>query len=181
MSEEWKDIEGYEGYQVSNMGRVRSKALIKIIHRYGQDIPVCYKGRILKQFAHSNGYYFVRLTAYKKNISVHREVAKAFVPGYFDGAQVNHKDENKQNNRWDNLEWVTAKENINYGTHNEKCLEWQENNRGVRVNQYTLNGEFVATHASIAKAAKSVGVHRKTIRSILNTSYTSRGYRFKTI
>ncbi len=43
MSEVWKDIEDCEGrYQVSNMGRLRSKSLVKVIHRYGHDIPICY-------------------------------------------------------------------------------------------------------------------------------------------
>ena len=46
-----------------------------------------------------------------KMVLVHRLVAKAFVPGYFEGAQVNHKDGNKGNNAWWNLEWVTARQN----------------------------------------------------------------------
>ena len=179
MTELWKDIEGYDGlYQVSNLGRVRSMDCIKVVHRYGQDILVHYKGKIRKQFVSKRGYMFIPMPNH--HLSVHREVAKAFVPGYFDGAQVNHKDENKLNNIWTNLEWVTCKDNINYGTHNEKCLVWNEENKGVKVDQYTLDGKLVATHPSISKAAKAVGVTRKTISDILNTNYISRGFRFKT-
>ena len=48
------------------------------------------------------------------NKSVHSLVANAFVPGKFEGAEINHKDTNKENNCWDNLEWVTRKENQYY-------------------------------------------------------------------
>lgn len=47
----------------------------------------------------------------RKKLTVHRLVAKAFVPGYFDGATVNHRDGDKTNNRADNLEWLTLAEN----------------------------------------------------------------------
>ena len=64
------------------------------------------------------GYLSVQLYSEKtkkKHFSVHRLVALAFVNGYFEGAVVNHKNENKLDNRAENLEWITTRENILYG------------------------------------------------------------------
>lgn len=102
----WKDIKGYEGlYQASNLGRVKS------FHTNFNS-----KG-YLKPRLSKDGYYSV--TLYKngksKQFKVHRLVAEAFVPNSDNLPQVNHKDENKLNNNVDNLEWCTAKYNINYG------------------------------------------------------------------
>lgn len=107
MSEQeiWKDIEGCEGrYQVSNMGRVRSR---------------CKKGEWrLRAFDYNRfGYAAVHFQFGGKSFRkyVHRLVADAFVPGYKEGLFVNHINENKQDNRACNLEWVTTKYNNNYG------------------------------------------------------------------
>lgn len=107
MNEIWKDIKEYEGlYQVSNLGRVK---------RVETD-------RILKGQNNSTGYLRVRL--YKNNIAynmrVHRLVAEAFIPNPDNKPQVNHIDEDKTNNSLANLEWMTAKENNNHGTRNER-------------------------------------------------------------
>lgn len=114
MKEIWKDIDGYEGlYQVSNLGRIKS--LPK------QDGFHFLKEKIKTLFLKRNGYLMVSLSIKgigKQNL-VHRIVAKAFIPNPENLPQVNHKDENKLNNRVDNLEWCTAKYNMNYGT----CLE----------------------------------------------------------
>ena len=111
MTEIWKDIEGHEGvHQVSNLGNIRSIDHIDKNHRH------C-KGKILKPRLIRRGYLQVTFRSYKP-LYVHRAVAMAFVPGYFDGAQVNHKDENKTNNNAENLEWCTRKYNANYGTRN---------------------------------------------------------------
>lgn len=101
----WKDITGYEGlYQVSNLGRVKSLK---------ND-----KEKILKPAISSKGYLFVNLYKQQKttHYKVHRIVAKAFIPNPNNLPQVNHKDEDKTNNCVINLEWCTAKYNINYGT-----------------------------------------------------------------
>ena len=86
---------------------------------------VCEDGRIysllsnkyLKQSKNNSGYMTVEL--FNKNGSkrllVHRVVAMAYIPNPFGFPQVNHKDENKLNNCVENLEWCTAKYNMNYG------------------------------------------------------------------
>ena len=110
MEEIWKDIDGYEGkYQVSDLGRVRSMPRVALDTK-GRRQQV--KGIILKP-NDRKGYDSVRLRDNGRYdvFSVHRLVGMAFVPGYFDGAVINHKDENPKNNRADNLEWVTISEN----------------------------------------------------------------------
>ena len=119
MKELWKDIEGYEGlYQVSSLGAIRS------LDRYrnrpsksGNMYIQRYKGKVLKQTL-NDGYFTIYLhkDGVNKFYSVHRLVAKAFIPNPNNLPQVNHKDENKQNNCVENLEWCTAKYNVNYGT-----------------------------------------------------------------
>lgn len=140
----WKDIAGYEGlYQVSNFGRVKSI-------RFGKE-------RILKPFKTGKGYLQVCL--YKNNkrkkYYVHRLVAQTFleIPEYLKQyigtvyLHINHKDENRQDNFVNNIEWCDAKYNINYGTRTEK--------QSKTVVQYTLDGRFVREWASIAECGRN--------------------------
>lgn len=109
--EVWKEIVEAPDYEVSNFGEIRSK-------KYGDK-------RIIKQSIKKTGYKEVGL-CYKPNkrrwFLVHRLVLTAFNPiENMDIMEVNHKDENKQNNNLENLEWATSKENCNYGSRNIKC------------------------------------------------------------
>ena len=102
--EEWRAIEPYTNYIVSSKGRVKNTLT----------------NQFLKPQNSSGGYHHVALydSQHKvKIITIHRLVAKAFIPNPNNLPQVNHIDECKTNNCVDNLEWVTAKENINHGTH----------------------------------------------------------------
>ena len=116
MKEIWKDINGYEGlYQVSNLGRVRS------LNRYVNSAiknnnKVIRKGKILKFNSNWNNYLQVNLSkcGKEKMFAVHRLVALTFIPNPNNLSQVNHIDGNKFNNSVNNLEWCTAKENINH-------------------------------------------------------------------
>lgn len=123
MIEIWKDIKGYEKmYQVSNLGRVRS---LDRFDGAGHFI----KGQIIKGVTGQEGrYQQVGLSkkGKKKRLYVHRLVAYAFCPNPYNKPLVNHIDENKQNNRYDNLEWVTNKENCNHGTAIERAIEPQK-------------------------------------------------------
>lgn len=108
MEEIWIDISGYEGkYQVSNLGRVRS-----LIYKNNANGKIYKREKLLKQFYDRNGYLRVDLKMGKrKNAQVHRLVALAFIPNPLEKPQVNHKDKDKENNKVDNLEWVTNQEN----------------------------------------------------------------------
>lgn len=146
--EKWKEINGYEGlYQVSNLGRIKS--LTKTV--------TCGKGttiieeKILK-FRNCDGYNRVHLMKDKKetNIYVHRLVAQAFIPNNNNYPIVNHKDEDKTNNKVENLEWCTYKYNVNYGTANKR--------RGEKFKGHEVKKE---TRNKISKAL--MGIKRENI------------------
>lgn len=85
---------------------------------------------------------------------VHRLVALAFIPNPNNYPCVNHKDENKSNPLPDNLEWCDIKYNTNYGTSRLRYAM----SRGSKVEQYTIDGDFVAEYYSMGAAATAIGV-----------------------
>lgn len=102
-TEQWKTIKEFPNYQVSNMGNVRNSKT----------------GQVLKPLSSGNkNYYRVWLyaTGKKQMVSIHRLVINYFVDNKYPMLMpyVNHIDENKHNNRADNLEWCTAKYNYNW-------------------------------------------------------------------
>lgn len=161
----WKPISGYEGlYEVSSCGRVKSVER-DFVDSIGRKYTV--KERILKG-APCGGYFIVTLRDNKgkrKNPRIHRLVAEAFIPNPDNKPQVNHKDEIKTNNHVENLEWVSAKENCNYGTRNERMAKA----KGKPVAQYTEDGEFVKVWQSICEAECQLG--------LCHISEVVRGYR----
>ena len=107
MQEIWKDISGFEGvYEISSYGRVRSVKSGKILST--------------SKCGGCRGYLSVCLSKNGKRYGklVHRLVAEAFIPVVEGLSEVNHKDEDKTNNRVENLEWCDHKYNMNYGTRN---------------------------------------------------------------
>lgn len=120
--EEWRDIKGFEGlYQVSNLGNVKSIPR-KIWNGKGFFLS---KEKLVKQVLNHKGYQMVQLwnSNHFKSIAVHRLVSEAFIPNPANLPQVNHKDEDKKNNKISNLEWCTGKYNINYGTAKNRIAE----------------------------------------------------------
>ena len=105
--EEWRDIPGFIGYEVSSLGRVRG------IDRLCGNRPGVTKGKILKPFRNKRGYLEVNLYNNSKSTAkiIHRLVAKAFISNDFNKPQVNHIDGNKLNNEVSNLEWMSNSEN----------------------------------------------------------------------
>ena len=153
--EYWKPVVGYEGlYEVSNWGRVKSI-------KFGKEI-------ILTQHIRC-GYYIVSLwkNGKGKTYSVHRLVAEAFLEipeelRHLEGTrylQVNHKDEDKNNNNIDNLEWCDAKYNTNFGT----CIERRSKKKSKPVLQYDLEGNFIKEWESIAECNRNGFLQSKII------------------
>ena len=109
-NEEWKWVEGYEGiYKVSNMGRIVNSKGLREQFLVGKE---------------NDKYYYCLLSkeGQKKQYRTHRLVAKAFCEGYEEGLVVNHKDLNKTNNHYTNLEWITPKENTQHYHQNKHKL-----------------------------------------------------------
>lgn len=159
MTEEWRPVKGYEGlYEVSNTGQVKS------LFRYR---------KVLKPNIMKRGYCSVELFkgSNSKRLLIHRLVAEAFIPNDSNLPQINHIDENPMNNTVDNLEWCTAKYNMNYGigaktrhlridysTENRKRIA-RENGmkRAKPVSQYK-DGLKVNTYRSAKEASSKTGI-----------------------
>lgn len=139
--EMWKDIKGYEEkYQVSNLGRVKNKQ----------------RDFILKQTKDNNGYLKVALSKnkYIKHFRVHRLVAMSFLENENNYKYVNHINENKEDNRLENLEFCSSKYNCNYGTRMERIIEKLK----VPVIQYDLEGNFIKKWGSIKEAIDTLKI-----------------------
>lgn len=136
MIEIFKDIKDLEGkYQVSNFGNILS---LNYNHTG--------KPKLLKPGKDTNGYPMVILIkdGKRKMFSVHRLVAEAFLENPHNYPVINHKDEDKTNNRVENLEWCTISYNNNYGTHNERISKAMTNGKLSKiVLQFSLSEEFI--------------------------------------
>jgi len=108
---------------------------------------------------------------------VHRLVALAFIENPHDYPSVNHKDENKQNNAVENLEWCTVAYNNGYADGHAR----RGKKRWVPVSQYTMDGEYVATYDCIKNAAHAVGArsHANISSCCSGNRKTANGYRWK--
>ena len=168
MEEIWKDIKGYEGlYQISNLGRVKSLPKVKRT----PTTEYITKARFLPWKICKGGYYRVSLSKKSKSkyFSIHRLVANAFL-GENGDLTVNHKDENKANNSVENLEYMSLKDNIKYGTGIKRSALRRIDNPLIctPVNQYTLDGEFVKRYPSIKKAKEENGWSKENISLCCN-------------
>jgi hypothetical protein len=152
MKEIYKDIKGYEGYyQISNLGNVKS--VERIIKREGKgDYPV--NEKIVKSNSNGNGYLIINLRKDKKRKSflVHRLVAQTFINNPEVLPQVNHIDEDTMNNTLDNLEWCTAKYNINHS-------------KAKPVFQYSLTGELIKEWESATTIESDLGYFKSNVSS----------------
>ena len=126
MIEKWEYVKGYTGlYSVSNYGRVQSHLT----------------GKILKPGINHKGYLIVQLSncGEKRNHRVHRLVAEAFIPNPKHLPEVDHIDNDMQNNRVDNLRWVTGSCNTR---NREVCRQATSKYNGVRFDKKT--GKYLA-------------------------------------
>lgn len=103
-----KDIEGYPGYKASSDGKI-------ISYKRG-------KSKELKTYVKTHGYLYVALSkdGKKHYLRLHRVIANTFIPNPEGLPEVNHKDEDKTNNRVNNLEWCTSHDNKIYGTRRDR-------------------------------------------------------------
>ena len=140
MKEVWKDVPMYTGiYEASTFGRIRSKVTGKLAHSFKNE-----KGYVITK---------IFLNGQCKNERTHRLVALTFIPNPNNYPQVNHKDENRENNRVDNLEWCTCDYNNTYGSHSTAV---------------EIDGKIFP---SISKCAKYLGVPMSTLNNYLSGRY----------
>ena len=176
-NEEWKDIPNYEGlYQASNLGRIKSLERIDALgHRL--------KEKILKPRLIRNGYYQVDLCKNSKvrHYMVHRLVYEAFNGTIPEGLQVNHINEVKSDNRLSNLNLMTAKENSNWGTRNERRVKKQINGKKSKpVLQYDLNDNLVKKYPSAHQVERETGFDNGYIIACCKGKYnTAYGYKWR--
>lgn len=149
----WKHIQGYESsYAVSNRGRVMNLK----------------KNKILKPIVDGAGYLYVNLK--QKRYNIHRLVAQAFLGNTDNLPYVNHIDEDPTNNDVSNLEWSSVSHNAKHSIHKQSC----------RVNQLTLDGEFVREWKSFHEIERELGFARQSIIQCCKGRHkTSNGYRWQ--
>ena len=159
----WRDIEGFDGYQISNEGRVRS-------FKRGKE-------KILK--AQINKGYLqleLRKNGVRKKEFIHRLVAQAFIPNPQNLPEVNHKDENKTNNCVENLEWCDRKYNVNYGTGVQRRAKKQSK----CVDQIdAVTGEIVHKWKSTLECGKNGYNYKDISHCCLGLRKTHKGYIWK--
>jgi len=167
----WRPVSGYEGfYEVSSLGKIRSVE---------RDVPYP-EGRssrklaskIIRPSSDKDGYLGVSL--YKNGISrtykVHRLVASAFIPNPENFPDVNHKNEIKDDNRVENLEWCTREYNVNYGDRNKKASEVLT--RYV-YQRFTVDGKYIDTlkYQDIVNEGFDYGLVAKASTGEFRTAY----------
>ena len=165
-SEVWKDVVGFEGlYKVSNKGNVYSVGRRDLRGNRR-------RGRMLKPKYNGSGYLTVNM--YKngkpKTRTVHRLVAETFLPNPNDLPQVNHRDEDKDNNNVENLEWCDSKYNINYGTRTERLSK--------KVRAVNIKTDEVLEFNSTQDAGRK-GYTQGAVAAACRGAYYARGHAYK--
>lgn len=167
--EEWKHIPGYENkYAVSDLGRVKSLSRKKTNNGNHQEV----KEIIMKQYVNPKGYctVCVYINANGKTKEIQLFVAKAFIPNLENKPQVNHIDGIKNNNKLNNLEWNTCKENINHAwrTGLRKKQLGEECSSVVLTEKDVLEIRAIGSNLTQKEIAKIYRVSRSNIGLILN-------------
>ena len=166
--EKWALAKGCDGrYAVSTFGRVASLSFL-----YYQGKYPCYRKQKIKRLKKNSHGYLMANVIYNgrsRLYSVHRMVAEAFIPNPDKLPCVNHKDENKANNRVENLEWCTYQYNSRYGEQYKvrayKSLQALKYRKPVV--QLAIDGTFVAEHRSVYYASLTTGIKKSSIKQCL--------------
>lgn len=176
MVEEWKDIKGHDGYQISNLGNVRSN----INNRYGPGN----EWHNISKYTNKLGYQSVHLGR-GKPYTIHRLVANAFIPNPNNLPLVRHMDDNPSNNKVDNLAWGTQTDNM------QDCVKHgrlvgdtsaaiESTKRPIEVSGY--NTDFKKSYLSISDASRELGFHNAHVsKQIRGEIKQNGGYTFRYI
>lgn len=160
----WEVIKDYPNYSISDTGMVKRNAYTRI-DSLGRKTNI--EEQILKLYIDKDGYYRTTLVKDKKNhfIPVHRLVAQTFILNPNNLPVVNHKNENKKDNRVENLEWCTIQYNNCYGERLKKVSLTS----GKKIIGYDNNVSM--TFNSAQEAGKTLGVSSANISECANGKY----------
>ena len=171
----WKDIKGFEGlYQVSDEGKFRSLDCIRTMKN---GVERQYYGKELSPTLASDDYLVVHLTDKKgvrKAYKVHRIIAETFIPNPLNLPIINHKNENKRDNRISNLEWCSIRYNLRYGTTQRRRAQ----KIGFRVRQFDANGKYLRTYVTMRAAARVLKLPMSGIYQSVTTGKPYKGFLF---
>lgn len=176
-NEIWKDVVGYEGvYMVSNIGRVKSIAR-EIKHEFTNTQFI--KERILSKL-NQEGYSVVGLSrgGVKTRVAIHRLMGLAFISNPENKPSINHINGVHSDNRIENLEWATWKEQ----SHHRFNVLKRGNAKGAdcgnsrKCFQYGLSGEFVNEFACVADAMRETGIGKGIYGCCEGRRATNKGY-----
>ena len=169
--EVWKDIDGYIGlYQISNKGNARSLDHYTM-GKDGRKYRI--KGVGLSNIRNSCGYNIVTLyTNAKPNTQrVHRLVAKMFIPNPEKKSEVNHKNGIRNDNRIENLEWVTRQENMDHAVRTKLIDTKGSKNISAKLTEYLvleIRDLYKYTGYTQKEIGKLYGVCQASIKDIVN-------------
>lgn len=137
-------IDGKEYREVTLRGRA------KLIASDGSAINPIRRRQKATTHVNHDGYL-----CFGGGVPVHMYVARAWVDGYFEGAEVNHKDFNRQNNEYSNLEWVTHKDNVNHSVKYNSEV-WNNGKRGIHNGRAIFTEEEVLDIRNLYGDGKSI-------------------------
>lgn len=167
LKEEWKDIPGYKGrYQASSHGQIKSLSrLIPCIHNAKRRI----RERILSQHIMNANYYTAHICydMNNKTMLVHRLVAMAFLSNPENKPEVNHKNGIRLDNRVENLEWVTSKENTAHARGSGLFDNSGEKHYLSKLTIKNVNSIRRNKNLTHKQLGEKYGVNRRTITDVL--------------
>ena len=162
--EEWRDVTGFRNiYQVSSYGRVRHcPRLVRLSRKNWRQKP----SKIIAQ-RFDGRYLIVGLSDYGRHLKkyVHRLVAEAFIDCNDESLIVNHLNEVKTDNRVENLEWCSIKENTKHGSGIERRKVGRVTGR--EIGQCSLDGKLIAKFSSQSEASRRTGTCQQSISRCL--------------
>lgn len=161
----WVTVKDNENYMVNEIGDVFSKR----------------RNMILTPKRNHDGYLRIHLWSNNKAVfvSIHRLVAKAFIPNPENKPFVNHKDGNKQNNRVENLEWCTQSENIRHAFETGLSKPQVNSKKSKRVKQFDLNGKFIREFPSTMEVERCLNINHTNISYACKHHSTAGGYKWE--
>lgn len=162
----WKKMEGFGGrYSISDCGEIYSHT----------------RNTIMRQHSNKDGYkriFLVDESGGRRGYYVHRLVAKEFCGGFSEGLEINHKDLDRGNNNYTNLEWVTRLENVRYSVDrgNISTIKAVEATKKPIV-RLSIDGEFMSKYDSIQEAVEKYSIDQSSISKVcMKQRNTAGGY-----